>query len=372
MAGTIETKVDGVALLKGPSLRQEGQIIRELPYPSISLDAARMMMGDGTNVPCLLANGNNTITEHSPNALLGSIAFNETTKQYECPVNLSLVEEKIIKDEPNSPQPNSAFVRRPDGTILERHTFRVVTDPEISQNDIQQEPLFFYQYAIPEEGVVALINLAQEAGWNGKQTEDQLRQLMTIDPLTGIYNRAFFVTELHRLQKGIRHIRPIGHLLLDVDGLKWINDNYGHEAGDQVLKDFATALKNTLRSDDIAARIAGDEFAALLLIDAITNVSSPEEIESAVLQRLEEQVQLVNREREKKQLPPIQFSFGFQYDDPRNIMPMGGRADAQLIETKQRKKDAGFGGKEGLDRLPFMLGGSSPSESIPESVQISV
>lgn len=95
-----------------------------------------------------------------------------------------------------------------------------------------------------------------------KQMEDKLRYQGTHDILTGIYNRSFFEVEMSRLEGGREY--PISILITDIDGMKMVNDSQGHAAGDQLLKQAAEILKSVFRSEDILARIGGDEFAVLM------------------------------------------------------------------------------------------------------------
>ncbi|MBN2687046.1 MAG: diguanylate cyclase [Deltaproteobacteria bacterium] len=95
-----------------------------------------------------------------------------------------------------------------------------------------------------------------------KRMEEQLRYLSTHDALTGLYNRAYFEEEMSRLERG-RHF-PVSILMIDVDRLKIINDSLGHAAGDDLLRRTAQVLKTVFRSEDVVARIGGDEFCVLL------------------------------------------------------------------------------------------------------------
>jgi diguanylate cyclase (GGDEF)-like protein len=93
---------------------------------------------------------------------------------------------------------------------------------------------------------------------------DQHAMQARIDPLTGIGNRLAWDEALASAQ---RHVDAGGFttvLTLDVDGLKAVNDTYGHAAGDELLRRCATILKESVRSGDICARLGGDEFAVLL------------------------------------------------------------------------------------------------------------
>lgn len=95
-----------------------------------------------------------------------------------------------------------------------------------------------------------------------KQTEQQLRYQGTHDALTGIYNRLFFEEELERLERSREY--PISILVADIDGLKKVNDTFGHFAGDVLIQKATGLLSSVFRSEDVLARIGGDEFSALL------------------------------------------------------------------------------------------------------------
>jgi diguanylate cyclase (GGDEF)-like protein len=95
-----------------------------------------------------------------------------------------------------------------------------------------------------------------------KERTHELEVLSYTDSLTGLYNRVFFETELKRLDKP-RNL-PISIITSDVNGLKLINDIFGHETGDMLIKKAAETFKKACRGDDIIARVGGDEFAILL------------------------------------------------------------------------------------------------------------
>jgi diguanylate cyclase (GGDEF)-like protein/PAS domain S-box-containing protein len=98
-----------------------------------------------------------------------------------------------------------------------------------------------------------------------KRAEERLLYLADHDSLTGIYNRRRFFRELDSyLAWSERHGDPGAVLLLDVDRLKEINDTFGHEAGDELLKHVAALLVRRVRQTDAVARLGGDEFVVLL------------------------------------------------------------------------------------------------------------
>jgi len=94
---------------------------------------------------------------------------------------------------------------------------------------------------------------------------NEVYKLAALDQLTGLYNRRSGELRLgEEISRAVRHGRPLTLLLLDVDGLKQINDRFGHAAGDLMLQGFSQRLQRAIRGSDLAARIGGDEFMVLL------------------------------------------------------------------------------------------------------------
>jgi diguanylate cyclase (GGDEF)-like protein/PAS domain S-box-containing protein len=98
-----------------------------------------------------------------------------------------------------------------------------------------------------------------------KLFELKLRDRADRDPLTGLRNRRRFEDDLHQqLGRSQRYGEQAALLMIDLDGFKRLNDTRGHQAGDELLRAVAAALKERLRATDVIARIGGDEFAVLL------------------------------------------------------------------------------------------------------------
>jgi len=94
---------------------------------------------------------------------------------------------------------------------------------------------------------------------------DEVYKLAALDQLTGLYNRRSGEQRLaEEISRAVRHERPLTILLIDLDGLKQINDRLGHAAGDLVLKTFSERLRKAIRGSDLAVRLGGDEFMVLL------------------------------------------------------------------------------------------------------------
>ncbi len=90
-------------------------------------------------------------------------------------------------------------------------------------------------------------------------------QLSVTDPLTGLFNRAQIYVDLDQeVRRSRRSLRPFCLLMVDMDGLKLINDSLGHERGDAAIRGIAGAIRRSIRTVDSAYRYAGDEFVVLL------------------------------------------------------------------------------------------------------------
>lgn len=121
----------------------------------------------------------------------------------------------------------------------------------------------------PVPGRIVFVTLLVAAGATIGATAGQLisslRSQAFMDTLTGLYNRRFMDAELGLLQsRAGRYGHDYSVLVLDIDGLKTVNDTYGHDAGDIALRAFADVLRAALRGSDVAIRTGGDEFVAIL------------------------------------------------------------------------------------------------------------
>jgi len=124
-----------------------------------------------------------------------------------------------------------------------------------------------------------------------KRSEEIMRQLSYYDQLTGLYNRRFYEEELKRLDTD-RNL-PIALIMADLNGLKLVNDAFGHLEGDKLMKKIAKILRMACRSDEIISRIGGDEFVILMpetkgdearkLIARINKLVSEEVVEHGML-----------------------------------------------------------------------------------------
>jgi diguanylate cyclase (GGDEF)-like protein/PAS domain S-box-containing protein len=115
-----------------------------------------------------------------------------------------------------------------------------------------------------EGAVIGISTIARDIT-ERKRFEAQLKHLANNDPLTGLYNRYRFEEELaEELAAGQRYGSAGAVLILDLDNFKYVNDGFGHGAGDEVLRGVSELLRGRLRRSDVLARLGGDEFAILL------------------------------------------------------------------------------------------------------------
>lgn len=112
-----------------------------------------------------------------------------------------------------------------------------------------------------EGNLVGAVHVARDVT-KRREMEDRLRYLSTHDELTQLFNRAFFEAELENLRQG--RTGPISVVIADLDGLKAVNDQYGHDHGDALIKAAADLLREVFRGGDTIVRLGGDEFAVLL------------------------------------------------------------------------------------------------------------
>lgn len=154
---------------------------------------------------------------------------------------------------------------------------------------------------------------------------NEVYKLAVLDPLTGLYNRRSGEQRLaEEIGRAARYERPLTLLLLDLDRLKQINDQFGHAAGDTALRASAERLQRAIRGSDQAVRLGGDEFMVILPECKADEVRH-------VLGRLEDL--MVEHEGQKI---PCRFSRGWtDYRAGETAQELINRADAALYEDKR-------------------------------------
>ncbi len=174
-----------------------------------------------------------------------------------------------------------------------------------------------------------------------KHLEEELRALSLVDDLTGLYNRrGFFTLAQQQLKLAARLKRNTVLIFADMDNLKWINDTFGHTAGDKALKEMAHILKHTFRDADIIARLGGDEFVVLAV-----EVKNDAHI---LIQRLLRNLQLHNARIKAHRPSPsspvyeLSVSIGIACcyaDTPCSLEELLSQADKNMYQQKRHKQN---------------------------------
>jgi len=156
---------------------------------------------------------------------------------------------------------------------------------------------------------------------------EEVKRLAITDPLTGCYNRRFF-DEIGRreLERHRRYGRPLSVMFVDLNRFKYLNDRFGHDTGDQVLRTLGALLQRQVRHSDYVIRWGGDEFLLLLACTAEEGAVKAEELKAAFV-----------RERDASSLPPdIGLSVGVAaIEDGAETLTQAIRAaDAEMYRDK--------------------------------------
>ena len=183
---------------------------------------------------------------------------------------------------------------------------------------------------VNEEELVGVVIVIRDITLK-KKHEEKLRKLAVTDRLTDIMNRRMGIKYLDKqIERVKREKIPLTVCFVDVNGLKKVNDNYGHLEGDELLKNVAQILQNNIRSADAVARMGGDEF---LIIFSNKRI---EEVED-VWARIEEKVDEWNRNTDKPY--NISLSHGFaqkEFEDGLTSDELIEKADSQMYKDKQQ------------------------------------
>lgn len=162
---------------------------------------------------------------------------------------------------------------------------------------------------------------------------EQLRQISMIDELTGLLNRrGFFSLGEQQIKLAQRAQRKLLLFYIDLDGLKNINDQFGHHEGDRALKKIAEILNETFRSSDLLARLGGDEF-TVLAIDAM------HESADNILARLSSHLHIANL---KNPIYDLSLSLGYARFDSESAPTLENmliEADNALYNYRQKKNN---------------------------------
>lgn len=169
-----------------------------------------------------------------------------------------------------------------------------------------------------------------------KRAEEGLRRRAEFDSLTDLPNRASFVERLQQAMRRATASKPMALLFIDIDNFKTINDTLGHEAGDQLLKAFATTMRECTRQSDMVARLAGDEFT--IILEGLRNVNDASALASKLVEALRAPIVLAGASYEVTASIGVASGNAGDSDDAELLR----RADEALYEAKRRGRNGYF------------------------------
>ncbi|MBA2732622.1 MAG: GGDEF domain-containing protein, partial [Acidobacteria bacterium] len=189
------------------------------------------------------------------------------------------------------------------------------------------------QLVLEENRVVGFQAIARDITEDKREIEE-LENLSLTDDLTGLYNRRGFLTLAEQqLKHAQRSDEQLVLVFADLDGLKQINDRFGHQEGSNAIMRAAQILKETFRESDIVARLGGDEFTVL------ATVASNDRADIIKI-RLEQKLKSFNARHDQPY--NLSMSIGVVLLDPRNKLSIDDlirKADAAMYEHKQQAKE---------------------------------
>ncbi len=190
--------------------------------------------------------------------------------------------------------------------------------------DIRLDPLF------AKNNVIAGVVIVSIDITKMKEMEDELKLLSQTDPLTQVFNRVKFNDSLNReMNRSKRYQTDLSLIMIDIDYFKEINDTYGHDMGDDVLKMLAVLLKESTREPDICARWGGEEFMLLL---PHTNLENASKLAERIRARIEKKLFKTGR--------TVTGSFGVtQFVDTDNDETFTKRVDRALYMAKEKGRN---------------------------------
>lgn len=198
-----------------------------------------------------------------------------------------------------------------------------IEDLFIQQNEYQEELIGSHEELEASYGQLSAMEQELREQYDElKKREKRLYNLSYYDQLTGLYNRRYYEEELVRLDR--EENLPLTFIMADVNGLKLINDSFGHRVGDELLKNVANAILASCRKGEVPARIGGDEF---IIILPKTDVKGSKKV-------IKEIRSLADRNNPSEIQLSISFGIGTKYSIGEDISEATKKAEDDMYANK--------------------------------------
>ncbi len=229
------------------------------------------------------------------------------------------------------------------------------SDPRFAKNPMAPDTVRFYAGAplvMPDEHVIGTLCVLDDKPRELTGQQQELlgalsrqvvalltyRQLGVRDSLTGLFNRRYLTDALEReLHRSDRRNEAVSVLIIDVDHFKHFNDNFGHSAGDMILRHLAEVLNNNTRREDVVARFGGEEFVVMLPGTQLTQAG-------VCAENLRQVASRMSILYEGRILPQLTVSIGLSSypSDGRDINTLINTADGALYRAKRAGRNRVF------------------------------
>lgn len=219
---------------------------------------------------------------------------------------------------------------------LNEHTWTLVPIRNVNRDVVGQLIMYGPELTVLERDVVFIMTRLMATMLEQLSLTLKLEKLANSDALTGLANRHFFESQFKVMKKSwLSHQTPVGLVVVDINRLKYVNDTFGHESGDEMIQLVANRLVSICRENDTLARVGGDEF-YILLHDA------DETLCQLLSERLEDASKRltisVSAESRGYQQLPISYSIGYACTDQTPFEELIAVADQRMYQAKQASR----------------------------------